>query len=212
VKRIKTDLLVNRTAGLPVSSTVTRAVILGHLKTFAPEILANERFKCSQTFIRAFLHNEMGWSHRTVTRAAQKLPENWEDQCEGSFMRIVYNARVRGICAEAILNGDQTGCSPIPLGTKTWAPQGAKQIDGFGKEEKRQFTLMITTSCSGEMLPVQCIWSGKTAQSLPAARVRAEAEREGHIFTSGGDRHWSTFACMQEVSCIAVNTCQPCNS
>jgi hypothetical protein len=150
--------------------------------------------------VKVFLHNEMGWSHRTVTQAAQKTPEDWEDRCEDAFLRIVYNARVRGICAEAILNADQTGCSVIPASSKTWAPEGSKQVNGFGKEEKRQFTLMITTTCSGEVLPVQSIWAGKTAQSLPAARVRAEAEREGHIFTTGGDRHWSTFACMKEVS------------
>lgn len=44
----------------------------------------------------------------------------------------------------------------------------------------------------------------KTAQSLPAARVRANTKRDGHIFTSGGDQHWSTFACMQEVHHLKI--------
>jgi hypothetical protein len=125
---------------------------------------------------------------------------DWEDKCEDAFLRISYQVSMLDTPDEAILNGDQTGLSPIPLSKYTWAPQGAKQVDGFGKEEKRQFTLMITTTCSGEFLPVQSIWTGKTAASLPTAHARAAAEREGHIFTSGGDRHWSTFACMKEVS------------
>jgi hypothetical protein len=106
---------------------------------------------------------------------------------------------MQGTPAEAILNGDQTGVHLIPLGKYTWAPTGCKQVDGFGKEDKRQFTMMITTTCSGDFLPAQCIWAGKMAASLPTARARASAEADGHIFMSGGEKHWSTFACTKEV-------------
>ncbi|KAF8223684.1 hypothetical protein L208DRAFT_1315660, partial [Tricholoma matsutake] len=82
----------------------------------------------------------------------------------------------------------------------TWAPRGAKQVETFGKEEKQQFTMMSATTCSGDILPFQCIWKGLTKQSLPAARIQAEAEKEGMIFSCGGDKHWSNLACMKEVS------------
>lgn len=199
MKRIKKDLLASRTVGLPVSHTMARAVIQGHLRVFAPQILDNAHFKCSDRFIRCFLHDELRWSRRTVTRAMQKVPDNWEDKCEDAFLRIAYQALMQGTPAEAILNGDQTGVHPIPLGKYTWAPTGCKQVDGFGKEDKRQFTVLITTTCSGDFLPAQCIWAGKTAASLPTARARESAEADGHIFTSGGEKHWSTFACMKEV-------------
>ena len=109
---------------------------------------------------------------------------------------------MQGTPAEAILNGDQTGIHPIPLGKNTWVPMGCKQVDGFGKEDKHQFTVLITTTCSGEFLPAQCIWVGKTAASLPIAKAQAPAEADGHIFTSGGKKHWSMFTCMKEVHSI----------
>jgi hypothetical protein len=136
-------------------------------------------------------------------RAAKKTPIDWEDKCEDVFLRISYQASMQLTPAEAILNGDQIGLTPIPLSKYTWAPQGANQVDSFRKEEKQQFMLMITT-CSGEFLPVQSIWARKTAALLPTACVCALAEAEGHIFTSGGDRHWSTFACMKEVGFIVT--------
>jgi hypothetical protein len=34
-------------------------------------------------------------------------------------------------------------------------------VDSFGKDEKQQFTLMITPICLGEFLPVQYIWAAK---------------------------------------------------
>jgi hypothetical protein len=125
---------------------------------------------------------------------------DWENQCSDAAQRVSFTVTFANTPPEAILNGDQTGVKPIPLSKYTWAPQGAKQVDGFGKEEKRQFTLMVTTSCAGDILPMQCIWAGKTANSLPNPHARAKAEADGHIFTSGGDKHWSTFECMQEVS------------
>jgi hypothetical protein len=65
---------------------------------------------------------------------------DWENQCEDAFLRIAYQVVMRNTPIEAILNGDQTGLSPIPLSKYTWAPQGSKQVDGFGKDEKQQFT------------------------------------------------------------------------
>ncbi|KZP05470.1 hypothetical protein FIBSPDRAFT_702711, partial [Athelia psychrophila] len=109
------------------------------------------------------------WSRHATTQAAQKVPKNWESQCDDTFLRVVCRVRMRDIPQEAILNGDQTGLVITPVSKKTWAPTSAKQVEGFGKEEKRQFTLMITTMASGDMLPIQSIWSGKTEQSLPSA-------------------------------------------
>jgi hypothetical protein len=159
VNRIKKDLMASQAVGFPVSHTMVRALMQGHLRVFAPHILDDAGFKCSDQFIQRFLHDELRWSHWTVTRATQKVPDDWEDKCKDTFLRIAYQALMQGIPAEAILNGDQTGIHPIPLGKYTWALTGCKPVDGFGKEDKPQFTVLITTTCSGEFLPAQCIWS-----------------------------------------------------
>lgn len=58
---------------------------------------------------------------------------------------------MKDIPQDVILYGDQTRLVVIPVGKKTWVPTGAKQVEGFGKEEKQQFTLMITTMVSGDI-------------------------------------------------------------
>ncbi|KAG5649751.1 hypothetical protein H0H81_002178 [Sphagnurus paluster] len=178
VRRIRKDLEINRNSGLQISIPIARVIVLSYVQTMAPELIASRSFKC--------------------TRAAQKTPENWENLCEDAFLRIVYHALLDGTLPEALINGDQLGVRLIPLGNKTWAPYGAKQVATFGKEEKRQFTLMVTTTCSGEILPFQCIYKGRTKNSLPSESVRVEAEKAGFVFSCGGDNHWSNLECVKE--------------
>lgn len=51
---------------------------------------------------------------------------------------------------------------------------------------------------TGKTNAKMCIWAGKTVSSLPTVKVHEPAEKDGHIFTSGSDKHWSTFECMKE--------------
>lgn len=200
VNRIRKDLEVNRNSGVPISVPVARVLILGYVQTMAPKLIASHAFKCSSTFMCHFLSNQLHWSWRTGTHAAQKTPENWENLCEDAFLPIVYHAMWDGILPKAMINGDQLGVRLVPLGNKTWAPYGAKQVAVYGKEEKRQFTLMVTMTCSGEILPFQCIYKGQTKNSLPSQSVRVEAEKAGFVFSCGGDTHWSNLDCVKEVS------------
>jgi len=42
-------------------------------------------FKCSESYVRKFPRETMGWSERCATKVAQKLPENHEDILKESF-------------------------------------------------------------------------------------------------------------------------------
>ncbi|KAJ3566905.1 hypothetical protein NP233_g6700 [Leucocoprinus birnbaumii] len=191
-------ILINREAGLPISVPMTQIMIRGYTEAMAPALI-EQGFKCSYSFTRQLLSGEMGYSYRTGTCAAQKTPKDWIAQCEEMFFRVVYYSRMNGVPPEAIVNGDQMGIVLIPVGNHTWAPKGARQVDVFGNNKKRQFTLMVMTTCTGEILPFQAIWSGKTERSLPSSQVRKPAEDAGAaIFSLGGDNHWSTLPCVQE--------------
>ncbi|KAF6752496.1 hypothetical protein DFP72DRAFT_991082 [Ephemerocybe angulata] len=183
---------------------------MGYVQTMAPELLAEKQFiGLLSTFIRNLLEQEFGWSWRSGTRAAHKVPLNWEDKCEDMFLRMVYYMRTGGIPPEAVVNADQMGLCLMPVGNQTWAPRGARQVDVVGKEEKRQLTVMVATSCTGEILPMQCIWTGKTPAALPSANSRAPAEQEGFLFTPGGKNHWSSVASMKAVSPITLGPFEP---
>ncbi|KAG8965486.1 hypothetical protein FRC00_001650 [Tulasnella sp. 408] len=174
-----------RASGVAVSQTLARSVFLVYIGSLAPELRSTApRFKCCEDFVRTFLHSQLDWSYRTVTQAAQKRPEDWESKCNDAFLRIAYWVRLHRIPAELIINADQTGVSVLPTSKKTWAERGAKQVAAVGKDEKRQMTLMS-------------IWAGSTKKSLPSEKVRREAERDGHQWVSGGEKHWSTLATMK---------------
>jgi hypothetical protein len=64
------------------------------------------------------------------------------------FLCVIYDIMLDQTPGEAILNGDQTGVHVILMSKYTWVPQGLKQVDLFGQDEKCQFMLMITTLCS----------------------------------------------------------------
>ncbi|KLO05936.1 hypothetical protein SCHPADRAFT_946493 [Schizopora paradoxa] len=54
-------------------------------KNYAPSLLQREisegvTFKCSDAFVKKFLRDDLGWSERKGTRAAQKKPEPWKTE------------------------------------------------------------------------------------------------------------------------------------
>lgn len=109
----------------------------------------------------------MLWSERRATRAAQKLPDNWEDQCERAFLRMAYTIKEEDIPSELIVNTDQTQVVYAQGSNLTWAETSAKQVTTVGSDEKRAFTAVLSMSNSGEMLPVQAVYDGSTSRSLP---------------------------------------------
>ncbi|KAJ7106625.1 hypothetical protein C8R44DRAFT_638038 [Mycena epipterygia] len=118
-------------------------------------------FRCSDSYVRKFLRNTMGWSARVATRAAQKVSPNHEEVLTAAFLREAMMIRNHGIPAELRVNTDQTQII-YQQGTKeTWNKKGEKQVATVGLEEKRAFTLVPSISASGDMLPFQAVFLGK---------------------------------------------------
>ena len=63
-----------------------------------------------------------------------------------------------------IVNSDQTGVQYSAGALQTYAETGSKQVEVVGKDEKQAFTLMVGISMSGEVLPFQAIYAGKTVE------------------------------------------------
>ena len=62
---------------------------------------------------------------------------------------------------------DQTPLSYINTGKYTFSLKSAKNIPIKGVDEKRQITPTFAVSCTGDFLPIQLIYAGKTERSLP---------------------------------------------
>jgi len=66
-------------------------------------------------------------------------------------------------------NIDQTGIHLIPVSNTTYEKRGAKQVLIKNKGDKQQFTLQLCGSASGELLPPQLIFKGKSERVHPTS-------------------------------------------
>ena len=71
------------------------------------------------------------------------------------------------IPSELIINIDQTPLKYVPVGNTTLAPRGETSVTVEGSADKRMITGTFAITLQGEFLPIQLIYGGKTAQSLP---------------------------------------------
>ena len=68
------------------------------------------------------------------------------------------------IPSQLIINWDQTGISIVP---GTMAPSGSRRVEIVGMGDKRQITAVFGASLSGDFLPPQLIYTGKTPACHP---------------------------------------------
>ncbi|KIM89788.1 hypothetical protein PILCRDRAFT_94971 [Piloderma croceum F 1598] len=171
----------------------------------APEIFEKKAadgstFRCSDSFLRQWLHGTLLWSERRATRAAQKLPDNWEDLCKCSFFSIAYGIKEEDIPPELYVNLDQTQVVYAQGSKLTWAKTGSRQVTVIGEDEKRAFTVLVSVSNSGELLPFQAIYQGYSTKTCPAASAKdydAATEAGFRFEFSKSKTYWST----QETMC-----------
>ncbi len=113
VEFIKDCLIFLQERGAPVNLITARAIIVAsvlHMKSaiFEQKFKDGSMFRASDSFVQKFLHGSLSWSIRKATQATQKLPKDWEDQCEQSFFCKVYIIKEHDISAKLHANSDQT--------------------------------------------------------------------------------------------------------
>jgi hypothetical protein len=180
--------------------------MLAVIQTQAPEILEKKfsdgsAFRASDSYMRNWLHETLHWSQRKATQAAQKRPQDWEDQCERSVFRKVYIIKEEDIPAFLWVNSDQTQCVYAPGDKMTWAEMGSKQVPLIGGEEKRAFTVMVSVASDGTVLPMQAIYGGKTKRSRPSATApnyKNLIDAGFLIQESGTATYWSNINTMKD--------------
>ncbi|KZT31644.1 hypothetical protein SISSUDRAFT_963577, partial [Sistotremastrum suecicum HHB10207 ss-3] len=144
----------------------------------------------------------MKWSLRRATRAAHKFPANVDEVCENAGYRMAAAIRDLNIPDGSFLvNMDQTQIVYAMGPEGTWNERGVKQVTVSGKDEKRAFTLCVGVSASGEALPFQAVFAGKTKASCPSSQSPAyeSAMQRGIQFVPSGvtGNYWSNQRTMQ---------------
>ena len=161
----------------------------------------------SEFRLLGFVRPEISAQHDGMERphchsSGAENSSNHEEVLTAAFLREAMMIRNHGIPAELRVNTDQTQII-YQQGTKeTWNKKGEKQIATVGLEEKRAFTLVPSITASGDMLPFQAVFSGKSSLSLPrpGSRGYAESERLGFkLEFSMNASYWSTQKTMGDL-------------
>jgi hypothetical protein len=205
VKMIVKQLSTLRQVGVALNTSRCRGIIVGLLRHALPDIFTKKAhdgsmFKCSDSWVHTFLYDNLHYTMRKGTHAAQKLPANLHDVCREQFLRLALTIRDDVITSpEFLVNIDQTNIVYQPASGYTYEVIGSKQVDVVGQEEKRACTLLTGISAAGDLLPLQIVLVGKSKRSLPSVHAPAYDEALQMKFQfvfSKTDTYWSTFETM----------------
>ena len=172
---------------------IVRTIMMKMVKKYKPEIIDDLKF--SRCFISLFIRFEMKWSMRRGTTAASKLPVNWTDLGVAMVKRMAAIIKNKQIHKSLIINIDQTGIELVPASKTTYDAIGKKSIALVGQDDKRQITAVLGSSASGELLPLQLIFGGKTERSHP---IMAETIKQAGFHFAHSENHWSNQQTMKE--------------
>jgi hypothetical protein len=106
----------------------------------------------------------MNFVKRKVTKAAKKIPADFDQLCHNFYSKIQTFVIEHSVSDELIVNWDQTGVFLVPSSKYSMAAIGSKQVPVVGSDDKRQITALLTITASGELLSPQLIYQGKTEQ------------------------------------------------
>ena len=137
--------------------------------------------KWTESFLR-----RRGYVKRKATKAARKLPLDFEDLKSVFLQRIHSKVEQHAIPPKLVVNWDQTGSKLVPVSQWTMAEQGSVQVPVIGKDDKREITVLLAVSAGGVLLPPQVIYPGKT----PGCHTKITFPQGWHITHSCN--HWST--------------------
>jgi hypothetical protein len=175
--------------------------------------------RMTMSWVRSLMKKHWNLAWRKGTQAARKLPDDYKEQGELFKLRAAYQISTlpqecstynqlppeyRVIPKELVVNADQSSMNLITIPKCTWAGKGDKQVKILGMDDKRCITGVVGSAASGELLPLQIIFTGLTSRVLPNARYLADARKAGFHFTFSSN-HWSSQKTMKEyIDCILV--------
>jgi len=122
----------------------------------------------------------MNWSLRRTTRPGKKIPDGVTQILTDAYLRIVHTISEDPNTTTPGVNTDQTYVTYSAGSTETYALRGSKQVEVVGKDEKWGFTLVVGISMSGDALPFQVIYAGKSKRSLPSPDAPSYHEATCH--------------------------------
>ena len=193
-RKIQLYLRAIRESGGAVNTAIglgaARGIILKLNRTMLLE--NGGHVELTKTWARGLL-GRMGYVKRKGTTSKSKnLVENFDD-LKASFLEEVSTTVVMDeIPPEMILNWDQTGLNLILSSSWTMEQRGAQRVEIMGLNDKRMITAVFCGTLTGDFLPIQLVYQGKTDRCHP----KYNFPEDWHITHS--PNHWSIEETMKD--------------
>ena len=170
-KDVQAYLKALRRAGTPVSVPLVLAAATGL-------VVAKDRTLLKQHGGHLELKRSWGISlmkrmgyvqRRGSTQSKRKVSDEEFLQLKQSFITQVHGMiKVHQILQQLVFNWDQSGIRLMPSSNWTMEEQGARRVAIEGLNDKRQITVTLAVTLSGELLPLQLLYTGKTNRCHPS--------------------------------------------
>ena len=156
---------------------ISKAVAVATAKTLIkrnPELNLSHLYIEDSSWYKS-LFKRMSVKRRLATTGKVSIPEELQKEIEESHLYlIVKKVEDNKIPASLIINLDQTPSKFVPGCNKTLAKKGSKTVSIAGSTDKRMITATFSITLSGNFLPIQLIYGGKTKKSVPAEAFTPE--------------------------------------
>lgn len=185
-EKLITFLRALRTKGGVINIHVVRATTKALIESNPTPSQHLLNFDMRRSWVHS-LYRRIGFTVRKGTTSRPPVPRGLYDECRRAYLQNILDViKKHSVPPELIINSDQTPSSYVSVGKLTMAAKNSKSVPITGLTDKRNITLTFTVSLSGEFLPLQIIYGGKTKASL----LRGFKFPKGFCLTQN-PKHWS---------------------
>ena len=165
------DIIIGtRQAGTVVSRRMV--INIGSGKANEPNLLKEYGgpLELTEDWARNVLKS-MEWVKKKGTTGKTEPSDGFLAEEKFTFQRAISTAVLENdIPRDLIINLDQTPLGYVSPGKYTFCMRGSENVPIKGMDDKRQITATFAVSATGEFLPIQVIYQGKTKRCLPKFR------------------------------------------
>ena len=187
-RKLRAFIVSTRTAGGTINKHVIYGILMGLIKSDLGRYGQYLNFVVTNSWLQS-LYQRMNLTRRIVTMSRPAITKATWLEVKATFLHDIVSAIVEDeIPDELILNVDQTPSKFGPTDNVTMAEKSSKHVSRKGSNDKRGITVTLAEKLSGQILPFQLSYTGKTSRSLPHVKFPAG------FCLSYNEKHWSNEA------------------
>ena len=190
---VKRYIQAVREGGGVINTAITMAAATAIVRKADRNLLAENGgpITITSNWAKSLLYR-MNFVKRRGSSTAKMTVTNFEAVKEQFVLDVNAVVEMEDIPPELVFNWDQTGISVVPGSLWKMEAKGSKRVEIVGISDKRQITAVFCGAMTGEFLPPQLIYQGKTSACLP----RYSFPDDWHVTCT--PNHWSNEDKMKE--------------